>query len=131
MEKAEYISLTSDVWTANKTTSFLNDFNHYVACLRAMIPVPGHHTGENLSEEINTALQNFSIAKATVHAIVTDGGTNMVAAACKSCLKHQLCFIHGLQRQLTQKFFHNEQSMIILQKIGVFALFQSFTTCNK
>ena len=52
----------------NHATSFLSitshwlddDFNHYIAVLRA-IPLPGQHTGQHLNDELSTALDNSDI----------------------------------------------------------------------
>ena len=78
IESAEYISFTSDIWSANNNAAFMSltahwiddDFTQRQAVLR-VIPIPERHTGVHMGKLITTALEDFNISKSKVHCVVT------------------------------------------------------------
>ena len=110
--ESEHISVTSDIWTANKDANFISltahwiskSFVHQVAVL-SVNPFPGHHTAVNIAHQIEYGIQEFDIPKEKVVACVTDGCANISLGASLTGIKSIKCFIHCLQRTIETQLF--------------------------
>ncbi|CAF1497421.1 unnamed protein product, partial [Rotaria sordida] len=83
--RAEYISLTLDIWTNRRTRSFFSitghaiidtEFKSYVLCF---LPLQGSHTSQNLFEHYDLIINEFQI-KNKLCRIVTDNASNNIKA---------------------------------------------------
>ena len=103
IDRAENISLTTDIWTSNNNASFISltahciniDFEQKAVVLR-VIPFPGSHTATHITEVLQGALQEFNIPPYKIHLIIRDNGTNIVmgidGTGFRSCLAfYTLC----------------------------------------
>ncbi|CAF3790922.1 unnamed protein product, partial [Rotaria socialis] len=114
LDTANYISLTTDIWTSNNSNAaFLSMTGHWLsdefyqqrAVLR-VIHFPESHTGQNISEYIHKGLATFKIQRNKIHAVVRDNGANMVAGIRESGLKSmslQLCIHDSIFSQKSVK----------------------------
>ncbi|CAF4060073.1 unnamed protein product [Rotaria sp. Silwood2] len=83
--RAEYISLTLDIWTDRRTRSFFSitghaiidtEFKSYVLCF---LPLQGSHTSEKLFEYYDLLINEFQI-KNKLCRIVTDNASHNIKA---------------------------------------------------
>lgn len=115
LDEISNISLTTDIWTANTNNApFLsltghwlsNDFEQCRAVLR-VIPFPGSHTGQRISEQLHHVLDDYNIAN-KVFLVLRDSAANMVAGIRECGLESQSCFIHGLQLSINDSIFSQQ-----------------------
>ena len=93
LERARRISICADIWSKpGTTTSFLgvtahyytsNDMKRHSVCL-ALRPFPSPHSGERVSELLKAIIDEWHINRCKLFRILTDNGSNMVAAFKKS-----------------------------------------------
>lgn len=106
IQKADYISFTSDIWTCQENNeSFLSLTGHwlepktlvrYNAVLNCE-HFPGSHTGINIAEKFEYMLNSWNISKSKIHMLIRDGGSNMVKGCNELGVESLSCFIHSLQ----------------------------------
>ena len=100
--KAESISLTADLWTANSHEGYLgitaswtsSDFHLHEAVL-ALSQLPYPHSGQAIADRIKCISEFWSIDN-KIFTITTDGGSNMRSASEKLGVKQILCAAHTL-----------------------------------
>ncbi|CAH0698531.1 unnamed protein product [Spodoptera exigua] len=113
MEKilnAAAVSITSDIWTCDHNNeSFLSFTAHWISPdfklehgVLAMKPFSGSHTGENIANELNIIAARWNIPFNKIHIIVHDSGANMVKGVQVAEYDSARCFIHSLQRVITE-----------------------------
>ena len=73
LEKAEYVSITSDFWTSISHNAFMSVTCHWVnqsfdlkSCLLALKYCPISHTCFNLANEIKTCLNDWNLSKKVI-----------------------------------------------------------------
>ena len=146
LQAANYISITSDMWTSLANDAYISLTTHYTSdewkmesvCL-GTIPVFERHTGENISSWIEEILEKFGISAQKIVSFVHDNGSNFVRAgkiltekfewSSESCAGHdlQLCIKAGLEvneiqevvsaaRRLVEHFKKSELATTALQK---------------
>lgn len=101
------ISFTTDTWTSVSNDGYMSLTAHYIDdnfqphnCCLMVRNVHGSHTAQNLSDELTTALTDWSIPLPSEQCyvfMVTDNGRNMVNAAKMAKFKWKGCFAHTLQ----------------------------------
>ena len=102
---AEFICLTSDIWTAPKCndafisftahmlTDKFEDYCFIIGCKH----FPESHTGVHINEYIGLILKQAGIPKSKISALVTDNASNMKLGVSNSELPHIGCFLHVIQ----------------------------------
>uniref|UniRef100_A0A674MNF8 BED-type domain-containing protein n=1 Tax=Takifugu rubripes TaxID=31033 RepID=A0A674MNF8_TAKRU len=103
IQSASSLVLTTDMWTARTTESYLT------VCSLAIIHVAVQHTADNIAELLTKITDEWGITN-KIHAVVTDSGANMVSAVRKTCWKHIPCFSHTLNLikcSAIVRFFHH------------------------
>ena len=107
---APAISVTSDIWTcSHNNASFLSFTAHWLSSdfklehgVLAMKPFSGTHTGENIAKELNAVADRWDIEHDKIHLLVHDSGANMVKGVRLAEYDSARCFIHMLQRAITE-----------------------------
>ena len=85
LASAQYISLTTDIWTDRRCHSFLAVTAHiFVICvsetmLIAFVDFKGSHTGKSIAEKLDKILVKNAIRDKVIY-IVTDNAANMLKA---------------------------------------------------
>ena len=108
LSNIEHASLTTDIWTSIRMEAYMSVTIHFVTddwklerYVLATLPLEERHTGENIAKWILRVLEKFSIDPSKIRALVTDNGSNMLAAAKKLYDEHQWvpikCSAHSLQ----------------------------------
>nr|XP_012563472.1 unnamed protein product [Hydra vulgaris] len=120
---ANYLSLTTDIWTADTAKiAFLSIAGHWIdltkfsqetAVLR-VIHFPEKHTGVHIKEYLQKGLETFEIPLSKIHLIVTDNASNMKAAVKNSGMSSIPCFIHTLQLCIHDSIFSQDTIKEIL-----------------
>ena len=103
LEKAEFISLTRDMWTGchnrgyiSLSAHFVNDWEMHHHCLQTR-EVVSSHTAENLAEEIHYSLDEWNITEKVVM-VTTDNAQNIKNAISQELeISHLPCVGHTLQ----------------------------------
>jgi hypothetical protein len=79
------VALTSDMWTASNSSSFLSLTIHYVDSswklknfLLDIIPIEVRHSGYNMANAIIEVLRQFGLAEKTL-ALTTDNASSMIS----------------------------------------------------
>ncbi|XP_063227326.1 zinc finger BED domain-containing protein 4-like [Bacillus rossius redtenbacheri] len=115
LQDAEFVAVTTDLWTSVANTDFLSVTAHYVTkefvlhhvCLE-VIPFPEvSHTAENISKFITSLLEKWGLLQKVV-AIVRDNARNLVAGLELSPFQHTSCLAHTLQLVLKEGFLNNK-----------------------
>ncbi|KAJ8571857.1 hypothetical protein ON010_g4976 [Phytophthora cinnamomi] len=98
-----YFPITSDIWTARNYKSYISVTVHYVDddfCPQSWTlevkELPGMHDGAVVAAAIEKILEEWSLLKSYCVRFVRNGGSNMVSACNKLCVKHMACFAHCL-----------------------------------
>lgn len=117
--------LTTDIWTETMSEkSFLGVTIHYIdgiklaACNIAVRELKSNHTAQYIVEILREILTDWNIELTKIRTIVTDNGTNMVAAA-KSLVgeKNQLpCFAHTINL-VVEIALENDHAKAIINKV--------------
>lgn len=106
LQKAEYISFTSDIWTCQANNeSFISLTGHWLEPItleryHAVLNCEhfsDSHTGINISEKFEYMLNSWNISKSKIHIVIRDGGANMVKGCNELETESLSCFIHSLQ----------------------------------
>ena len=87
LQGANYISVTSDMWTNLANDAYISLTTHYISkewkmesvCL-GTIPVSERHTGDNIALWIEEILEKWGISTEKVVSFVHDNGSNFVRA---------------------------------------------------
>lgn len=97
--------LTADLWTDNKTKSylgitvnFLNTVNELEKEVLGTIPIDERSTAEYIQECFTTVMNEFGLKKEKVTVVVTDEGTNISKAVDDlfGVEKHLFCAVHSV-----------------------------------
>ena len=100
-----FISLTTDIWSANLTNESLismtahwvnESFNRLSAVLHAQ-KIEGSHSGIAICHMLEAMLDTWNISKERVHLVLSDNAANMKKALREAYLRGQGCFAHSLQ----------------------------------
>lgn len=110
ISKAAVVSVTSDIWTCDHNNeSFLSFTAHWISPdfkpehgVLAIKPFSGSHTGENIANELKVIAARWNIPLNKIHVVVHDSGANMVKGVRVAEYDSARCFIHSLQRVITE-----------------------------
>uniref|UniRef100_A0A674MCS2 BED-type domain-containing protein n=1 Tax=Takifugu rubripes TaxID=31033 RepID=A0A674MCS2_TAKRU len=98
IQSASSLVLTTDMWTARTTESYLTVSGHFIdknwkmqSCNLATIHVAVQHIADNIAELLTKITDEWGTTN-KIHAVVTSGAT----AVRKTCWKHIPCFSHTL-----------------------------------
>ena len=107
ISKTEYFAATTDIWSSNTMEPYLSYTLHYVSrladknyCLE-MLYLPQDHTGINIADALETILESWNLKSEQQVCIMTDNGSNMVAATDRLGWDHLSCFGHNLNLVVT------------------------------
>jgi hypothetical protein len=98
-----YYSITSDIWTARNTRSYIACTLHYVD--DKFVPrnwtlevqeLPGIHYGDAIAAALEKIMQDWSLSKDRCTKVVRDAGSNMVKAANTKGVNHLSCIAHAI-----------------------------------
>jgi len=100
LQNARFISICTDIWSKpGMTASFLGITAHYFShqdsqrhnVTLAVSRLPSPHTADRILETFDTVMSQWSIPKCKIFRVLTDNGSNMVAAF-KNCVLDQINF---------------------------------------
>ncbi|GBP41625.1 Zinc finger BED domain-containing protein 1 [Eumeta japonica] len=101
LEKAKYVSITTDGWTSRATTSYQAVTAHYLlnwelkSALLGCFECHERHTAEYIKNELNRLLSHWNIQN-KIFVCVTDNAANMKAAIRLTNYEHLPCVAHTL-----------------------------------
>ena len=118
-----FFALTSDLWSdsfqhhsyLSLTIHFSSDDFKLHEMLLAMKYVPVRHTADNIAEIIEGALNEFNLNLAD-GLLVTDNGSNMIAAARKLGIKRRSCLAHCLHNLVAKDTISHSTSLVKIVK---------------
>ncbi|XP_046753087.1 zinc finger BED domain-containing protein 4-like [Diprion similis] len=125
LTRAAYISFTTDIWTATANNeSFISLTAHCLSSENMQWEVyaletkhfPDSHTGYNISEVLNYALERWNVPNEKIHVIVRDNAANMIAGTNLMVAESVGCFIHSLQFVIHDAIFSQRGVVDILGK---------------
>ena len=107
ISNVEYYSATTDLWSSEGLKPYLSYTIHYIdqwemksRCLQTLF-MPQDHTGENLAEAMQNALEAWGLEECKQVCVTTDSGSNMVNAASRLNWLRLSCFGHNLHLAIT------------------------------
>lgn len=115
LEEAQYISLTTDMWTSTNNDDYLSLTVHFVDgefvlqhfCIE-VTPFPEiSHSGENICNFITQTLHDWGLGTKVV-AIVRDNGRNITSALEMSDYQHLPCLAHSFQLVVKDGLLNNK-----------------------
>ena len=110
VNKASYISFTSDMWTSRFTQDCFIAFNgHIFSSDNTSVEMrilgckyyPKAHTSENITEAIEDIIAEYDIPRAKIGAIITDNAHNMIKGAQDTGLNSFGCILHRIHLAVT------------------------------
>lgn len=104
VDKAKYISLTSDIWRSRAKDEYISLTAHFVTedfelkhpCL-GVFEFDESHTGDAIRKEMDKIIADWAITPTSITAIVTDNARNYGLAGQKGAWPHKKCAAHTLQ----------------------------------
>lgn len=130
LASANYIALTTDIWTSRQTRGYITVTAHYIlpqwslkSCVLETARMKKEHTAENIADDIRRVCNEWDILH-KVCCIVTDNGANIVAAVTK-CLqiKHVPCFAHTLNLIVQSAIKNSEEVRQVREKVKAIVTF--------
>lgn len=102
-EGVKFFSATTDLWSSESLHPYISYTIHYIdplwqyrsICLQTAF-LPSDHTGENLAEALETALNTWGLNANQQVCITTDSGANIVRACNILAWRRLSCFGHNL-----------------------------------
>ncbi len=130
LQKAEYVSLTADMWSSINMDGYLGVTCHYITPEAKMVTVVlgvrrfyQTHTAQHLMEAKTMLMSEWGITS-KVQCIVTDNASNMILSAQLLKLRHIPCFAHNLnlivKKALDQTPLFNEIRQKSRKIVGLF-----------
>lgn len=110
---AEYLSFTSDGWTADTAnTSFLSLTAHWLSsnyeqqnAILRVSPFRVSHTASNIRDCLQNVMEEFNTPANKIHVIVRDNAPNMAAGVTQAGFQALPCFLHSLQLVFNDAIF--------------------------
>lgn len=100
--EAEFVTLTTDNWTAPGAIGFMSVTAHYISpkwemktFLFECVHFPKSHTSENLRNELLRIIKDWGLER-KVHTIVSDNAANIVRAIMLTGFNHIPCVAHTI-----------------------------------
>ena len=112
LDEISSLSLTTDIWTASTNNApFLSVTGHWLsdefeqcrAVLR-VVPFPGSHTAEIISEQLHIVLNEYKISN-KIFLVLRVSAANMVGGMRKCGVQSLSCFIRTLQLSVNDSIF--------------------------
>ena len=105
VDKAEFITMTSDGWTSRYSQdSFVSFTGHCIdnqghrkSVLLHSKYFTGKHTSENITALINSMISDYKIPHTKIVSIVTDNASNITKAVRDADIHNLGCFLHTMQ----------------------------------
>ncbi|XP_051953602.1 zinc finger BED domain-containing protein 4-like [Xyrauchen texanus] len=130
LQKAEFVSLTADMWSSINMDGYLGVTCHYITPEATMATVLlgvrrfyQTHTAQHLMEAKALLMAEWGITS-KVHCMVTDNASNMILSAQLLNLRHVPCFAHNLnlivKKALDQTPVINEIRQKARKIVGLF-----------
>jgi hypothetical protein len=122
LDKADFMSLTSDGWTCQHTIqSFYSLTARFLTAeykvrnvILQVAYFPESHTGLNISKFLNESLQTWEIPQDKIYTVLTDNAANVLSAIKESNVannKHLPCVIHTMQLCIQNKLFKEQRAV--------------------
>ena len=103
-----YFAATTDMWSSANSSPYISYMVHFLddewslqsRCLQTMF-MPDDHTGENIAEAMQAALDEWGLPEERQVCITTDSGSNIISATQKLQWVRLSCFGHNLHLAIT------------------------------
>ena len=127
--QAEYISFTSDLWTAPLALDcfiaftghmMMPNFEQHCVLLQAK-HFKARHTAENIQQSIQQVIDSYNIPENKIQFIVTDNAPNITNAIIESGFLHIPCFLHTLQLCINRSIFEQEGPKNMIARVKTIA----------
>ena len=113
LSTAEFVSLTTDEWTCEyTTTSYMTIRAHWLddcycrqSAVIALVHLTESETAENLSRKFLRVLEQWHIPRAKVHLVLRDDGPNIAEAVRESAVASISCLARTLQLVIKDALF--------------------------
>ncbi|XP_055904691.1 zinc finger BED domain-containing protein 4-like [Eupeodes corollae] len=122
LEKAEWVSLTTDIWSnPAKTCSLLSYTAHFIQATKrqkvilAASALEDNHTGKHISETLINIIAEFRLTN-KVHMVIRDNACNMQSAMRLGNFASIGCVAHTLQLVIHEIIFKSDPMMDIIKK---------------
>lgn len=124
IEKFDYLSFTSDIWSdPSSNASLLSLTCHGIAenfdrssIILKCDTFDGRHTGDIISEKLNSMFSEWNIKKEQVHCLIQDEGSNMKRAVRLAALNDIDCIVHKMQLAIRSCLDSQESIKLVKQK---------------
>ena len=120
---AEYVSLTTDLWTSRATMGFITVTCHFVtpdwqmkSAVLETLHVDRSHTADNIAVLLMKVAEEWNISS-KVCCVVTDNANNIVAAVKKNKWNHLPCFAHTLNLIISNSLHDVPEISVIIQSV--------------
>lgn len=116
LNKANHISLTSDMWTSAANQGYLSVTAHFInenkleSAVLCTLQVSERHTAENIAKHIKDILAEWNISD-KCFSIVTDNASVMIDVARRLSLQHVPCTAHTINLAITDVLGHSDISL--------------------
>lgn len=119
-----YLSLTSDIWTADTNgTPFISLTVHWLTenfiqqhMVLAVKPFVESHTGDNIAEFFLLTLEHYGISTSKVHLVLRDAASNIVLGTRVAELPSLNCYIHQLSLIVNESVYSQRAISDIIRK---------------
>ena len=123
LQKIRFFSATTDIWSSIGLKPYMSYTTHYIdsnwnlqnRCLQAQF-FPDTHTGENITEAMQSTLDPWNLKSDNQVCLTTDNGANIVEAVRDLGWPTLPCYGHNLHLAVT-KALNNDQRCT--QALGV------------
>ncbi|KAK4323032.1 hypothetical protein Pmani_006216 [Petrolisthes manimaculis] len=124
LEKAQHISLTTDIWTSRQTQGFITVTAHFISPeweLKSVVletaRIVKAHTAENIAKEKTNICNKWNILE-KICSIVTDNASNMISAITTYMKRrHVPCFAHTLNLVVNDSINNVNEVLHVKNKI--------------
>lgn len=124
VEKADYIALTTDIWTSRQTKGYITVTAHFISpdfeCksfVLETVRMTKNHTAQNIAEELTHACNKWKIMD-KIYCVVTDSAANMCSAVKNiMSLRHLPCFAHTLNLVVQDSLKNVEEMQAVKDKV--------------
>lgn len=123
LDKAKYVSLTTDIWTSRQTQGFITVTAHFISpdwILKSVVletaRITDSHTGENIAEELTRICNKWNILD-KLCSVVADNASNMISAIKRMKQRYIPCFAHTLNLVVQDSLKNTEEVQAIKEKV--------------
>ena len=123
----EFFSATTDLWSSEVMHPYISFTVHFInkswemknLCLQTTF-LACDHTGDNLAEALQGAIDSWGLRQEQLVCITTDSGSNIINATSKLGWKRLSCFGHNLNLAVTKSLkddYQVSRGLVLARKI--------------